>query len=145
MQSSACCLLLAGFLCSLKMDLTSQRVMLTFFELHSVHAQKSEFFMTTAVGPKYSFTTSLFHNVFLLIDHLSGLVVRVPGSGFDSLRYKIFWEVLDLERGPLSLVNTIEELLERKSSGSGLKNRGYGHMGSGALTTRHPSIRKSWH
>jgi hypothetical protein len=31
-----------------------------------------------------------------------------------------------LERGPLSLVNIIEELLERKSSGSGLKIREYG-------------------
>jgi hypothetical protein len=30
------------------------------------------------------------------------------------------------ERGPLSLVSTIEELLERKSSGSGLENREYG-------------------
>jgi hypothetical protein len=31
-----------------------------------------------------------------------------------------------LERGPLSLVNTTEELLARKSSGSGLENREYG-------------------
>jgi hypothetical protein len=31
-----------------------------------------------------------------------------------------------LERGPLSLETTIEELLERKSSGSGLGNREYG-------------------
>jgi hypothetical protein len=31
-----------------------------------------------------------------------------------------------LERGPLSLVSTIEELLVRKSSGSGLENREYG-------------------
>jgi hypothetical protein len=31
-----------------------------------------------------------------------------------------------LERGPLSLVNTIEELLGIKSSGSGLENRDYG-------------------
>jgi hypothetical protein len=31
-----------------------------------------------------------------------------------------------LERGPLSLVSTIEELLRRKSSGSGLENRDYG-------------------
>jgi hypothetical protein len=30
-----------------------------------------------------------------------------------------------LERGPLSLVSAIEELLERKS-GSGLENRNYG-------------------
>jgi hypothetical protein len=32
---------------------------------------------------------------------------------------------MGLKRGPLSLVSTIEELLERKSSGSGLKNRDY--------------------
>jgi hypothetical protein len=31
-----------------------------------------------------------------------------------------------LERGPLSLVSTIEELLEIKSSGSGLETREYG-------------------
>jgi hypothetical protein len=31
-----------------------------------------------------------------------------------------------LERGPLSLMSTIAELLERKSSGSGLENREYG-------------------
>jgi hypothetical protein len=30
-----------------------------------------------------------------------------------------------LERGPLSLVSTIEELLGRKRSGSGLENRKY--------------------
>jgi hypothetical protein len=31
-----------------------------------------------------------------------------------------------LKRGPLSLVSTIEELLGRKSSSSGLENRKYG-------------------
>jgi hypothetical protein len=45
-------------------------------------------------------------------------MVRVPsyisrGPGFDSRRYQIFWEVVRLERGPLSLVRRIEELLER--------------------------------
>jgi hypothetical protein len=38
----------------------------------------------------------------------------------------MFWEVVGLERGPLSLVNTTEELLDRKSSGSGLEIREYG-------------------
>jgi hypothetical protein len=44
-------------------------------------------------------------------------------SGFDSLLYQIFWGVVGLERGPPSLVSTIEELLGRKSTGSGLDNR----------------------
>jgi hypothetical protein len=33
---------------------------------------------------------------------------------------------MGLERGPLNLVSTIEELLGRNSSGSGLENRDYG-------------------
>jgi hypothetical protein len=40
-----------------------------------------------------------------------------------------------LERGPLSLVSTTEELLDRKSNGSGLENRDYGSRRSVALTT----------
>jgi hypothetical protein len=47
-----------------------------------------------------------------------------------------------LERGPLCLVSTTEELLERKSSGTILEIRDYGRRGSAALTTLHPSIRK---
>jgi hypothetical protein len=52
-------------------------------------------------------------------DRLCGLVVKVPGyrsrgSGFDSRRYQIFWEVVGLERGPDNLMRIIEELLERK-------------------------------
>jgi hypothetical protein len=39
-------------------------------------------------------------------------------SGFDSRHSKILSEAVGLERGPLSLVSTIEELLGRKSSGS---------------------------
>jgi hypothetical protein len=35
-------------------------------------------------------------------------------------------KVVGLERGPLSLVSTTEELLGRKSSGSDLENREYG-------------------
>jgi hypothetical protein len=52
--------------------------------------------------------------------------LQIQRSGFYSRRYKIFWEVVSLERGPLSLVSTIEELLGRKSSGYGLENREYG-------------------
>jgi hypothetical protein len=52
--------------------------------------------------------------------------LQIQSSGFDSQRYQIFREVVGLERGPLSLVSTIEELLEGNSSGSGLENRDYG-------------------
>jgi hypothetical protein len=41
---------------------------------------------------------------------------------------------VDLELGP----QPREELLDRKSSGSGLENRDYGRRGSAALTRRHP-------
>jgi hypothetical protein len=61
----------------------------------------------------------------ILHDHLCGLVVRVPGyrsRGPSSIpSYQIFWEVLGLEWGPLSLVSTIEELLEKKGSGFSLE------------------------
>jgi hypothetical protein len=56
---------------------------------------------------------------------LCGLVVRVSGyrsRGLDSRHCQIFWEVVGLEQGPLSLVSTSEELLGRKYSGSGLDN-----------------------
>jgi hypothetical protein len=42
-----------------------------------------------------------------------------------------------LERVPLSLVSTIEELLGRNNSGSGLENREY-RQGSVMLTKWHP-------
>jgi hypothetical protein len=68
----------------------------------------------------------------------SGHWLQIQGSGFDSRRYQIFWEVVVLEWGPLSLVSTIEELLWRNHSGSSLENRDYGRWVSAALTTRHP-------
>jgi hypothetical protein len=66
------------------------------------------------------------------MDHLCGLVVRVPGyrsrgPGFNSQCYQVFREVVGLEQRPLSLVSTTEELLERKSNSSGLENREYDH------------------
>jgi hypothetical protein len=52
--------------------------------------------------------------------------LRIQRSGFESRSYQIFWEVVGMERGPLSLVSTIEEPHGRKSSGSGLEIREYG-------------------
>jgi hypothetical protein len=40
--------------------------------------------------------------------------LQIYRFGLDSRRYQIFWEVAVLERGTLSLVSRIEELLERK-------------------------------
>jgi hypothetical protein len=61
--------------------------------------------------------------------------LQIQRCGFDSRRYQIFWEVVGLERGPLRLVSTIEELFERKSSGSGTENWDYGCNGSAVLAT----------
>jgi hypothetical protein len=52
--------------------------------------------------------------------------LQIQRSEFDYRRYHIFWEVVDLELGPLSLVSITEELLGRKSTGSGLLSREYG-------------------
>jgi hypothetical protein len=63
-------------------------------------------------------------------DRLCGLVVKnswIKIQRFDySLRYQIFWGVVGLERGPLSLLSTIEELRGRESRGSGIENREHG-------------------
>jgi hypothetical protein len=64
--------------------------------------------------------------------------LQIQRSGFDSRHYQIFWEVVDPERGSLSLVGTIKELLGRNSSGLGLEIREYGRRGSSTLTMRHP-------
>jgi hypothetical protein len=64
--------------------------------------------------------------------------LQVQRFGFDSWRCQVFWEVVGLERGPLSLVNTVEELLGRNSSGFSLEYREYGPGGSVTLTKRHP-------
>jgi hypothetical protein len=52
--------------------------------------------------------------------------LQIQRPGLNSRRHQIFWEVVGQERSPLSLVSTIEELVERKSSGSGLESREYG-------------------
>jgi hypothetical protein len=65
--------------------------------------------------------------------------LQIQRSRFDSWCYQIVWEVVGLEWGPLSLVSIIKELLERKSSGSGLEIREYGrrdrsHLPRGTLS-----------
>jgi hypothetical protein len=54
--------------------------------------------------------------------------LQIQKSEIDSRRYQISWEVVALERGTLSLVSIIKELLGRKSRGSGLESREYSRM-----------------
>jgi hypothetical protein len=69
--------------------------------------------------------------------------LHIQSSWFDSRRYQIFLQAVGLGRDPLSLVSTTEELIGRKSSGSGLESREYGR---GIRHADHvaPSIRKNW-
>jgi hypothetical protein len=62
---------------------------------------------------------------------------RSRGPGFDSRRFQIFWEAVGLERGPLSLMRTIEELLEGKVAAQVYKTK----IRCADHTT--PSIRKT--
>jgi hypothetical protein len=48
--------------------------------------------------------------------------LQIQRSGFDSWGYQIICEVVGLERGPPSLVSTTEDLLGRRSRGSGLES-----------------------
>jgi hypothetical protein len=66
--------------------------------------------------------------------------LQLQRSGFDSRRYQVFWEVVGLERDPLGLVSTFEELLQRRSSSSGLENLEYGS----GNPSRRPRC-KGWH
>jgi hypothetical protein len=55
----------------------------------------------------------------MIIDHLCGLVFRVLGYRSrdpDSITGTTRKKVVGLERGPLSLMSTTEELLDRKVS-----------------------------
>jgi hypothetical protein len=67
--------------------------------------------------------------------------LQVQRCGFDSWRYQIFWKAVGLERGPLSLVSTTEELL-RRSNGSSLEIWDYGSRVSPLWPRDTPSIRK---
>jgi hypothetical protein len=66
--------------------------------------------------------------------------LQIQSAEFDPRRYQIFWEVVGLERVPLSLVSTTEELRGRKSSSSGVEIREYGRRDSSRwpLGTLHP-------
>jgi hypothetical protein len=73
----------------------------------------------------FSFLWVCFNCIMPLWSNGQSSWLQIQRSGFDSRHYQIFWELVSLERSPLSLVSTIEELLGRKSSGSDLENQEY--------------------
>jgi hypothetical protein len=85
-----------------------------------------------------------------ITNSLCGLVVRVPGyrsrcSGFYSRWYRIFWRVC-LERCPLSLVSTTEELRGRNDSCFCLEIREYDRGDQLRWPRDTPlSTKESWH
>jgi hypothetical protein len=68
------------------------------------------------------------------------LATEIPGSILGATRF--FWEVVDLERGPLSLVRITEQLLQWKSSGSGSRELRLTAVGISCADHATPSIRK---
>jgi hypothetical protein len=73
------------------------------------------------------------------------LWLQIQRPGFDSRRYQIFWEVVGLERGPLSLMSSIEELFERKIRGVSLEIREYGRTDPSRWQRDTLYSQKSWH
>jgi hypothetical protein len=84
------------------------------FPQHPVlNHSKSQFFIH---GERLTFT-SIYTSGSIQLDRLCGLVVRVLGyrsGGRGSIPGTTKKKVVGLERGLLSLVSTIEELLDRK-------------------------------
>jgi hypothetical protein len=93
---------------------------------------------TRTIFIKYLFF-GLFHNTVglpLWSSHQSSWL-QIQRPEFDSRHYQIFWEVVGLEQGPLSLVSTTEELLDRKVEAPSRKPRVW-PWGSIMLITWHP-------
>jgi hypothetical protein len=97
---SVCCLL------SLLLDLEDGATVI----LRSVSKLLHDF-VASHCRRYYSFTITITWSI-IFIDRLCGIVVRLPTTDPevpDSIpgATRFFWEVVDLERGPLSLVSTI--------------------------------------
>jgi hypothetical protein len=105
------------------------RVMYKQNNSHSSWGHGSLFSRNNLNGTNFGTSTPQSVRQALYVTYVRILTYRSRGLGFNSRHYQLLWEVV-LERGALSLVSRTEELLERKSSGSGLENREYGRRDS---------------
>jgi hypothetical protein len=102
---------------------------------YGFHKSPLFIFVSSQTNPTHAFLSYTFHihlNVILYLCYGTPLWssgqssrLQILRSESESRHYQIFWEAMSLERGPLSLVSTAEELLGRKSNSSGLGNRDY--------------------
>jgi hypothetical protein len=154
LRPALCCFFCLA--CSSKLKMAAiffPKLLLTFNGLHGVISQKIQlsFLGCFLIYMAILAVLRIFHGAkWEDNDRLCGLVVRVPdyisrGSGFVSRRYQIFWEVVGLELGPLSLMRITEELLELISSGSGLENPRLTAVEIRCADHAIRSINKSWH
>jgi hypothetical protein len=103
--------------------LFSETWLLYIYRRKGRHVHKTE---DMTMRTEYRWMTNLFYLLPPLWSSSQSSWLQIQRSRFDSWHYQIFWEVVGLEWGPLSLVSTIEVLLERKSSGSSLESQNYG-------------------
>jgi hypothetical protein len=121
--------LLASLHCKLQTILSLERAPYMKNKESNCHSDKCNFWSPAPKGARQQDELSDWPSVLMwppLWSSSQSSWLQIQRSGFDSRRYQIFWEVVGLERGPLSLVSTTEELLGRKSTGSGLESRDYG-------------------
>jgi hypothetical protein len=71
--------------------------------------------------------------------------LQIQRSGFDYRRYQILWEVVSLERGPLNLVSTTEQLLGTEIVAAPVQKTDNTAVWICCDEHAKPSIRKSWH
>jgi hypothetical protein len=117
------------------LDITSKKVFYVLPLLLTLIASTSARRQGAAENPVLFFTDSVLELWPPLWSSDQSSWLQTQRTGFDSRRYQIFWKVVGLKRGSLSLVSTTEEPLGRKSCGFGLENREYGSRGSAVLTT----------
>jgi hypothetical protein len=101
----------AGIAPKIKLPLLSPALMYIDYSLIFVPFDLRSFELLTLLGK----SSRSYVLISLVMDRLCGLVVRVLDYGSEArVRFPALKKIVGLERGPLSLVSTTEELLDRK-------------------------------